>query len=341
MWTPLTIASQEGKSFPGIWEFVDALRQKGRDLWPESVFMPSCMLMWAIEDGIIPAPRVPHRANYGLTGDAEGRNKLEWCRSIAMLAAWRTTQGVYRIDPALEQHLCATPVAGSFPAAVLQRLPEWAVYVPFSLFPGARGFLAMLDCRETRLPEPDGLMLWFIEEDGVIAQTWVPLAGTAENFVQKLMGWMGDWHRDGMRPPPPDMERKLHSALNLLFYLCSEGCELRERTTGAERAERPAPKTTKGKERFFPPKQIREWDVGWRIGPALRTADEDLERQEAAAGDQQRPRPHVRRAHWHHYWTGRRTADQPGERLVLKWVPPALVNVAAPEDLVPTVRPVR
>lgn len=40
--------------------------------------------------------------------------------------------------------------------------------------------------------------------------------------------------------------------------------------------------------------------------------------------------PHVRIAHWHHYWVGKRkdrSDGQFGDELVLKWIPPIPVNI--------------
>ena len=51
------------------------------------------------------------------------------------------------------------------------------------------------------------------------------------------------------------------------------------------------------------------------------------------------PRPHIRRAHWHSFWVGKK--DQPDARSVtLKWLPPIPVNVPGVEDLTTTVRDV-
>ena len=39
--------------------------------------------------------------------------------------------------------------------------------------------------------------------------------------------------------------------------------------------------------------------------------------------------PHVRRAHWQHYWTGKRKGRDDGrfgDELVVRWVPPVFVN---------------
>ena len=55
------------------------------------------------------------------------------------------------------------------------------------------------------------------------------------------------------------------------------------------------------------------------------------------AGSHAPKAPHVRHAHWHHYWTG---ARESAERcLVLKWIPPVFVGGAS-ADIV-TIHPVK
>lgn len=59
----------------------------------------------------------------------------------------------------------------------------------------------------------------------------------------------------------------------------------------------------------------------------------ELEEREAAASGRARPRPHIRRAHWHTFLAG---ADRMERRL--KWLPPIPVNVADVSDLPATIR---
>lgn len=116
----------------------------------------------------------------------------------------------------------------------------------------------------------------------------------------------------------------LTDSINHLLYLCSQepdipqDRELRERrtydNTGA--AKRGATLT-----------------VGTRIGTALRGAKMSL--PEKATENKQRetqshcsPVPHVRRAHWHSFWTGKKTEVR---ELAVKWLPPIPVRVDAYE----------
>lgn len=75
-------------------------------------------------------------------------------------------------------------------------------------------------------------------------------------------------------------------------------------------------------------------EVGWRLGAQLaasRTAGEPTDDHGAPAGSG--VAPHLRRAHWHSYWTGPRS-DPDARELVLRWVAPTLV--AAQDAAVPT-----
>jgi len=89
--------------------------------------------------------------------------------------------------------------------------------------------------------------------------------------------------------------------------------------------------------RMSPAEKVTHWDVGSRIGAELRRAA--TESGESKGGAHASPRPHVRTARWHHYWTGPRHSTQ--RKLVLKWLHPMMVMAEKPEGFVPTVRPVR
>lgn len=78
--------------------------------------------------------------------------------------------------------------------------------------------------------------------------------------------------------------------------------------------------------------EIRKWDVGIRIGAAIRQKSASVEKGESikTASGHSSPRPHMRRGHWHHYWTGPRNVSE-NRRLILKWLSPMAV-AATPED---------
>ena len=73
--------------------------------------------------------------------------------------------------------------------------------------------------------------------------------------------------------------------------------------------------------------EIRKWEVGVRIGNAIRKSKKATEEKDEQENVEKAPymrkplRPHVRAAHWHHYWTGKgRTA------LEIRWIEPVFVG---------------
>jgi hypothetical protein len=124
--------------------------------------------------------------------------------------------------------------------------------------------------------------------------------------------------------------------VSLVLYLCSQAAEIKETGAGKREPTRPKPQKTKKGLRIFAPDQPSRWGVGYRLGAALRQALSEHKPSEPT-GTHASPRPHIRRAHLHSFWDGKK--DQPDDRSVtLKWLPPIAVNVLGIEDLTTTVR---
>jgi hypothetical protein len=122
----------------------------------------------------------------------------------------------------------------------------------------------------------------------------------------------------------------------LLLYLVSEKPDISSNVEHADLRAKVIANERRGI-RNFQARQIRKWDVGHRIGANLRAYEAKIRESGDATGTGLSKRPHVRHAHWHHYWTG--AHDRPLERKKLaRWLPPIPVNVNDSDDLVPTKR---
>jgi hypothetical protein len=268
---------------------------------------------------------------------------------LAGFAAWRMTQGIYRFDPAIYDAVCATPVDGDIPDQVFDRLPEWCIYIEtpglqmcndavFGVFAHLewdvnalrRELRLLVDVDGGLLPLPIHLGRWSLSEAIDRALTQASVASLARGG-QALPASGANVLRPVVEP-----------IVSLLLYVCSQAGEISGRGTPGN----PIPvRTRRDGWRLFPADGPRTWDVGVRLGAALRTAY--AAEQTGLGGSQRGPRPHVRRAHWHTYLRGPRLGDDglpvpSAERIAdLRWQPPIAVNVAEQDDLPATVRPVK
>ena len=256
-------------------------------------------------------------------------------------SAWRLTQGVYRFADELLDELWTTPVTGKLPVEHLQRLPEWCVYVEtkrdwFGKY--LHGFFATM-CDEG---EPFLSLIFDIgkADDRTalgFAGTFLRLRGTFEESIAATVS--GTHEAVPQRTAAEDealqdeLATWLPPLLSLLLYLCATEPEFRDSRMFRDRPHRPERvRNRQGKPIYLPPKRPTVWETGYRIGAALRDAQ-----NAPGAGRNASPSGHVRRAHWHSYWVGPR--NEPSRReLKLRWLSPILVNLPVSDELVPTIR---
>lgn len=263
---------------------------------------------------------------------------------LAALSGWRATQGIYRFDQILLENLLATPLEGDLPADALRRLPEWCVYVeapPAMTVASNQGPVRLHGSFAWVDRERGGgdILTLALDAEGVpLSVMHVPLRGTLVESIDSVAQQWRTNVADGSAyamPPPDFAARAAETArpiLSMLLYLCADNADL-----GGERPSRPTPTKTKRGSRMFPPDRPRTWDVGVRIGAAIRSAQSEV-RGDGDGGDARAgPRPHIRRAHWHHFWRGPREGAR---ELIVRWLPPTLV-AADGSSLPAVVRPVQ
>jgi hypothetical protein len=266
-------------------------------------------------------------------------------------AGWALSRGIYAIDPTVHVALCETGYSGILHPGMV-RLPQpvvwiiepsWEVAEEGEVVPSRWALIReTLLGRCVTLSESGGLQwlcmrytalksLDHMDTDQIvdikILDFAIPLDGSRiDDAIRAGIEEMGPLVN--LRRDSPDLFEKrgwfsrIKADINLLFYLCTDSAEYS-----------PArPKMTyriKGKAR--PPEKTRTWDIGIKTGKLLREASEGLAKITGPNGSRTAKRPHVRRAHWHLYWTGkgRKTPK-------LNWVSPMLVGTKDPGQLIST-----
>lgn len=258
------------KRYPKAWDIADAIRREPSKYeipeWPAWCFLSE--ISWKI---IVLA----HLTHLGKPPSTEA---LLDTITLAALGAWRYTQGIYRFDPDMLAALSDTEPSGELPVNVLQRLPEWCVYVevqgPLPSGKYIDGFFALLD-HYAGSGSIDLRIIVHVADRLEVAMT-VPVGPWT--VVEAL-----DQIRQESKKIRPtfkmsDEELKataqdLNPLISLLLYLCADEPEITGHIPGAYPQYLKPQKTKKGL-RLFPPDKPRVWNVGQDQGEQLRQAIE-------------------------------------------------------------------
>ena len=135
--------------------------------------------------------------------------------------------------------------------------------------------------------------------------------------------------------------------LQLVLYICADNAEIKEikSTSGSGKKKS---QSRSGE------KSVRKWEAGAYIGAAVRRMKEEPEpiqesepkenaeqgrtpyeeeSKQPASGKEGVPkRPHIRRAHWAHFWAGKLDGSEV-RRLILKWLAPLYINAKGEKEI--------
>ncbi len=336
---PLKYLTALSKSYPEVFRGADHFRvnRKGLPQWPDWCFFPLACWTSLLE---------------GYRKNTSARHYSE-AYSVAAVGTWRKTQGIYRYDPTLYESIIRTPLDGDLPHDILLRLPEWAVYIetPGMQWTGDRmhGFFAHLNWDDQR-KMPD-LRLVIDDEHGLSPLTlYLGPWSLEESIARTLSIAKSQWEMYGLpfgdgldQSQQNTLAKEVTPLISLLLYLCTQNAEI---SSGSRVPSLPKPTRTKKGLRHFPQNKPTIWDVGVRLGAALRKG---YQSQSDGNGDgtHASPRPHIRRAHWHGFRSGPRKLPDGNvvplhdRAFELKWLPPIPVNLESPDDLPVTLYPVK
>jgi len=100
---------------------------------------------------------------------------------------------------------------------------------------------------------------------------------------------------------------------NLVAYISSVNADINKVYT-PRKDLKPNPKKRRSKAHVY--------EVGFRLGSELREYQKYVAEHSKPKGGKKRP--HIRRAHWHRFWTGPRNGER---KINIKWIPPVFVGI--------------
>jgi hypothetical protein len=330
---PVQHMEEIGRVLPGIWD------RLSHQAWVAKQCGASDRdYVRTYEAGIVLAERIRQRG--GTPPPLIGRFLEMGAASIvAAIASFRVTQSIYRMDREICLALAASDNNPKVPYDLFERMPDYCVYIETpDVGAGMEsaqkdGFYVMptvtrpVDVDQVDAPRSDSLLVIASSGERIFGSKWA-VFGVDESGAVCANRPVAEW------PSPSGTRTGLYSlAINLASYVLSLGADV-----DADMA-RPLPgfrKNKRGKYVIPAPARPNVYEVGYRIGRHLAAA----RALGNGVGGEGRPvSPHMRRAHWHTFWTGPMSEPDKRKR-ELRWLPPIPVSLESADDLIPTIRAV-
>lgn len=328
---PMEAIQNINNKFPGIWNEIKKMEPyKEKYNWPDWCYMPIAMVITATFEHYRVMPQV------GL---------------IAALAGWRRYKSIFQFNTELADELKETKLDETIPIEAFDMMPYPYIFLQMQgISYGA------LVCREYDLDHQwTEIRMYILDENGkLLGMPIIHLreGGTlrqafedAERYTQENMKiWTGNKPSDEMINLANKFERELMRAfLPLVLYLCAGNAEIEEPFSVTREAKKVQlgeirePKDKAGEVTIYP--------VGEEIGVRIREYKEnhhqraDDERKSATSTASSKKSPHVRRGHYHHYWTGSKTRGT--RKLILRWTAPIIIHGNSEHEPLVTINVIR
>lgn len=252
-------------------------------------------------------------------------------QTISCLLSWRKTKQIFTFDPKLVQVLRKQEIEGDLPVDVIKTLPYQSFFIQTDSFDNIDGVFVYFD--DNGYADGDLELRFMILNDTETASLPLHLikGKTLRECIDVTAGEkLG--YLSGSEESLQNVYDSMNTLLQMVLYLCSDNKDVVEKKrldftpkSNVKKKKKNAKKTAA--------KKPTEWNVGTVISRTFNKSTYAPQESTLGTGIGSSKRPHVRKAHWHHYWKGSRS--NPEERkLILHWVAPTFIN--KPEAETPT-----
>lgn len=339
--TPLPLLVPYTQHMPGVWDTLEDLRtaKETKLLWKPPCYLPCAAARAVLED-----PR------YG------GMNRIDSaakCAELTGLFIWRKDKVIYRFDHDLAVALAVQAKAMSFdsilPIDLMMHLPHDCLYLQTDFVKGADGFFVWIEHDAPRdeyelrmqivsndftrtiplylhLSEPTlGECVQASVDEAVYQRSRIiatDLTADERNVLARQDAAAGGDMTEVIRQSAVH-DRQLWQmfAIQLLLYVLADNSD-KQPDEQQSKIFRPRKSGSKIKDKHS---EIQIENVGVRIGATLRRSSRSVSPpSEKSEPTGNKRRPHMRRGHWHHYWTGAR--DSTDRKLKLNWIAPTMIH---------------
>lgn len=248
---------------------------------------------------------------------------------------WQLSKPNFVFEPVLVNHLVESVLPDELPAEILQRLPYWSQWITLPLHLVSKDNILDLDF--------DGAFVGYTSIDNRPALVLAaPFVSNNQNMRSNNFTPFVTSHVFLDAPVRPEflvrnshvlnvdadaMSKEAYAVLimnihhflvkviNCVMYICSQQQALYQ-----EGHSQPKPQRLGKSYRITPPKDDRMITVGAEMTKILKDFEAEVEACTRAFNGR---KPHIRKAHYHHFWTGPKVGVR---SLVCKWLPPSIVR---------------
>lgn len=256
---------------------------------------------------------------------------------ICALAAWRVSKQVYHFEKEMELLLYQQIEDIKLPAGVLKNMPYPCIYVesPNLQENDFHGFFVYYDEDHEHM---ESLKFMLICPNGREVQMHGIELADGKSISECLAALLKKCYQtENVEGKVQERIQIIEKMLQLVLYICAVNADIQPASEGTKTVSR---KMKQVRDQYG---EINKWDVGVRVVKELQQSrkkqsgdisnnQEKREKEEAHKAFRRRPVPHVRRGHWHTYWTGRKDGSE-ARHLILKWIPFTYINVEKVDEL--------
>lgn len=331
---PLELTNHILAKYPKALEQAKMFRQakaSGEIPWSDLCYLPIGATL-AMASGGIPIRQDNALERFDCAGDAQ---------ILAAILPWRIYKQIYSFPQEMEDLLfdqadedCLIPVD------IIKNMPYPCIYISLN------------DNKDKR----DGFFFWIEEDqhDKRLEMRFLIVRDNLTTLPYALHVIPGGNIQDGIDAYYKEVKRQMRlnpaiersilkvteiegldtvkKYIQLVMYICAENKQITEDTVQRKIYRKPkSEEYIKDK-----PREVQKWDLGLDMAAKVRKLRGTSKRyiygdSSRSSGTGTAKAPHIRKAHWHHYWAGKHGSEE--RKLILKWLPPTFVNVDNEEEL--------
>lgn len=315
---PLLQLNELSKSYKGLFEFVERRAIKNLEAkqsiileWDDWIYAALDLKFPNWHKGLKVGEPIPFEYFKYLPGSIG---------ALQSIGLWRYTKSIYKFESNVGNLLLESQFDKTIPAELLTKLPEWVIYIDTENLDLdlIKQKVYGIWFNVTRISGKLALIATALLESG-ITKTSVMLLDQ-KTIDENITDFINTFHDKNVDldmefiQPYTDFLKK---SIQLILFICQPEPDVLSTEPGTTIAISHF-KKIKGKVRLFEAQKTRKFDIGT---VTARLLDRKL------ISDEYKPSgmtvaPHIRRGHWHGYWSG----SKDNKKLGYKWILPIIVN---------------